>query len=170
MASSTARGNRVYRFSDNDAVIVKANGSIPNIANPEGAGILTAESTALCQTSSASVLGVTKIDVFIDVTANPAATFLYVKFRFSDLELPDVGTPTHWGYVMIDDIAAATGISSVKEYMVKIDLNNVNGTANANQPRRFVTRIEQISGTSASAVVWSDGAGTEGTVTFVRHH
>lgn len=164
MSQSTARGNRIYKQSDNESVVVKQSGSIPNVADP-----VTAEITADAQTSEILVRGVKKLSVFIDVTANAGAAFLYIKFRFSDKKSPSVSTPTDWGSVMVDDIDAATGISSAQEYLLKIDLDNVNGTANANVPRRYCTRIEQISGIWASALVYSDGGGTVGSVTFVRH-
>ena len=164
MGASTARGNRIYKFSDNDAVVAKVSGTIPSIANP-----VLAEADANAQTSAVLVRGVEKLDVFIDVTAQTTATELYIKFRFSDKDAPSPGTVTDWGYVLIDNIDTATGISSVQEYMLKIDLDNVNGTANSNQARRYCTRIEQISGIWASAIVWSNGANTTGSVTFVRH-
>jgi len=164
MSQSTARGNRIYKQSDNESVVVKESGSIPNVADP-----VTAESTALAQTSAVLVRGVQKIDAFIDVTTNAGAAFLYVKFRFSDKKSPSVSTPTDWGSVMVDNIDTATGISSAQDYLVKIDLDNVNGTANSNAARRYCIRIEQISGIWASALVYSDGDGTVGSVTFVRH-
>jgi len=167
--SSFARGNRIFQVSDNASVEVLASATIPNIANPEAAGIITAETTSGCQTASVVVRGVKKIDVFIDITAQSNATHLYVKFRFSDKASPNVATPTDWGVVLIDKIDTTTGISSVQEYMLKIPLDTVNGTANTNQDRRFVTRITDISGIHASALVWCDGAGTTGSVTFVRH-
>ncbi len=162
--ASTARGNRIYKFSDNESVVAKASGSIPNVADP-----VTAESTALAQTSAVLVRGVQKLDVFIDVASNGAAAFLYVKFRFSDKESPSVSVPTDWGSLMVDNIDTATGISSAQEYLLKIDLDNVNGTANPNVPRRYCTRVEQVSGLWASALVYSDGNLTVGSVTFVRH-
>jgi hypothetical protein len=170
MASSTARGNRIYRLGDNDSVVVLPVGSaIPNIANPEAAGIITAEGTAGCQTASATVRGVKKLDVFVDVATNAGAANLYLKFRFSDKDSPDVTNPLHWGFVLVDNIDTATGISSVQEYIVKIPLDTVNGTANTNQPRRFSTRITDISGIFASAIIWADGTNTVASVTFVRH-
>ena len=164
MGQSTARGNRIYQQSDNKAVVAKASGTIPNATDA-----LDAETTTDALTSAVLVRGVEKIDVFVNVIAQTAATELYIKFRFSDLDAPDVTNVTDWGYILVDDVASATGISSVQEYMVKIDLDNVNGTANLNQARRYCTRIEQISGIWASAIVWSNGAGTLGSVTFVRH-
>ena len=167
MGASTARGNRIYRYSDNDSVVVKASGTLATAADP-----LAAEALAAAQTSALLIRGVTKIDYIIDVTSNTApATFLYVKFRFSDKESPDVTVPADWGYVMTDNIDAATGISTVQEYMVKIDLQNVNGTANPGfaAGRRYVTRIEQISGIYASAIVYADAGNVIGSVTAVRH-
>jgi len=164
MGQSTARGNRIYQQSDNKAVVVKASSTIPNVADP-----VLAEADANAQTAAVLVRGVEKLDVFIDVTAQTTATELYIKFRFSDKDAPNPATVTDWGYILVDDIASSTGISSVQEYMVKIDLDNVNGTANTNQARRYCTRIEQISGIWASAIVWSNGGSTTGSVTFVRH-
>ena len=75
MSQSTARGNRIYKQSDNESVVVKQSGSIPNVADP-----VTAEITADAQTSEILVRGVKKLSVFIDVTANAGAAFLYIKF------------------------------------------------------------------------------------------
>lgn len=170
MASSTARGNRIYRLGDNDSVVVLPAGSIiPNIVDPEAAGIITAETTAGCQTGSLVVRGVKKLDVFVDVTTNASASNLYIKFRFSDKESPDTAQPLDWGFVMVDNVDATTGISSVQEYIVKIPLDTVNGATNTNQPRRFATRITEISGIFASAIIWADGGNTAASVTFVRH-
>jgi len=169
MAPSTARGNRIYQFGDNASVVVLPSGTIPNIANPEAAGIITAETTAGCQTASLTVLGVRQLDVFVDVTANAGAANLYIKFRFSDKQTADVTLPLEWGFVMVDSIDAATGISSVQEYLVKVPLDTVNGTANTDLPRRYVTRVNEISGIFASAIIWADGAGTVASVAVVRH-
>ena len=168
MGSSTARGNRIYQFSDNDAVEVMASGALPAIADPVSAEAALSGA----QTAAVVVRGVEQLSVVVDVTAvNAAAANLFIKFRFSDMDSPSVATATDWGCVMVDDVAAATGISSVQDYMVKIDLHTVNGTANANQPRRYVTRIQRISGVHASALVWiTAGGAATASVTFVRHH
>lgn len=165
--ASTARGNRIYQFSDNEAVEVLPSASLAALADP-----IAAEISQPAQTAAVVVRGVEQLSVIVDVTAvDAAAVNLFIKFRFSDMASPDVTIPTDWACIMVDDIAAATGISSVQDYMVKIDLHTVNGTANANQPRRYVTRIQRISGIYASALVWITAGGTAtGSVTFVRHH
>ena len=169
MGSSTARGNRIYQFSDNDAIEVMASGALAAVADP-----VTAESTSAAQTAAVVIRGVEQLSVVVDVTVvNAAAANLFIKFRFSDKDSPSVSTPTDWGCVMVDKVDTATGISSVQDYMVKIDLHSVNGTPNADQPRRYVTRIQRVSGIHASALVWiTSGAGSAATasVTFVRHH
>ena len=167
MASSTARGNRVYQLSDNDAVEVMASGALAAVANP-----VLAESAAGARTAAVSLLGVKQLSVIVDITAiDAAAVNLFIKYRFSDEASPAIGTPTDWGCIMVDNIDTATGISTVQEYMVKIDPHSVNGTANAAVARRYVTRIQQVSGTFGSALVWITAGGTAtGSVTFVRHH
>jgi len=131
-----------------------------------GASPITAEGSASAQTSAVSVIGVKQLDIFINLTTNPGNK-LYVKVRFSGKEAPDVTVPTDWGYVQIDNIDGATGISTVQEYMVEIDLANVNGTASA-AARRYLVRIDQISGMWASAIVWVFGGNAQGTVEFQR--
>ena len=167
MGSSTARGNRIYQFSDNDAVEVMASGALAAVADP-----VTAETTPAAQTGAVVIRGVEQLSVVVDVTAvNAAAANLFIKFRFSDKDSPSVATPTDWGCIMVDKLDTATGISSVQDYMVKIDLHTVNGTANANQPRRYVTRIQRASGIHASALVWvTNGGAATASVTFIRHH
>ena len=112
------------------------------------------------------MLGVKQLDIFVDITTNPGTT-LYLKVRFSGKEAPDVTVPTDWGMVQVDNVAGATGISSVQEYMVEIDLSSVNGTALA-AARRYLVRIDQVSGLWASAIVWLSGGNGQGKVYFQR--
>lgn len=129
---------------------------------------VAAEGDPSALTPKVAMTGVKQLDIFVDVTVHPGGTpKLYVKVRFSGKESPSVATPGDWGYIQVDDIDAATGISSVREYMVEIDLAKVNATSSA-AARRYLVRIDQISGAWASAVVWSDTAGVRGKVYFQR--
>tara|TARA_R110002110_G_scaffold29784_9_gene105797 strand:+ start:84 stop:605 length:522 start_codon:yes stop_codon:yes gene_type:complete len=125
-----------------------------------------------CHTTSVNIQGCKQLDIFVDVATNPAgpptATKLYIKVRFSGKLSPATGTNADWGYIQVDNIASATGISAVQDYMIEIDLLNVNGTASAVVPRRYISRIQQISGRHASAVVWVDAGTATGTVYFMR--
>ena len=142
---------------------------VPFSAFAVPAGIPTAEVTAACQTSSVNIQGCKQLDIFVDVATNPgnASTKLYIKVRFSGKQFPDPAVNTDWGYIQIDNIDAATGISSVQDYVIEIDLLNANGAASG-APRRYVSRIQQISGRHASAVVWVDAGTATGTVSFMR--
>lgn len=73
----------------------------------------------------------------------------------------------HWGYIQVDNLNANHGISEVKDYMVEIDLAKVNNTINSDE-RRYLVRIDQISGAWASAIVWTDTANVTGKVYFQR--
>lgn len=134
------------------------------------ASAVVAEPDTDCHTASVNIQGCTQLDVFVDVATNPApkSTKLYIKVRFSGKQTPVTGTNADWGYIQVDNIDAATGISTVQDYLIEIDLANVNGTASAVVPRRYITRIAQISGRHASAVVWVDGGAATGTVYFQR--
>jgi|7_EtaG_2_1085326.scaffolds.fasta_scaffold00848_2 hypothetical protein len=131
----------------------------------------TAETDTDCHTTSVNIQGCKQLDIFVDVATNPApgaATKLYIKVRFSGKQTPVTGTNADWGYVQVDKLDTATGISSVQDYMIEIDLANVNGTPAALFPRRYISRIQQISGRHASAVVWVDAGNATGTVYFMR--
>ncbi len=125
-----------------------------------------AEQQAIAQTDLVSVLGVKQLDIHIELSNNPGGK-LYVKVRFSGKEDPDTANVTDWGYIQVDNIDGATGISAVQEYMVEIDLANVNGTPSASS-RRYLVRIDQVSGLWASAIVWADSGNTLGKVYFQR--
>lgn len=133
------------------------------------AGAPTAEADPLAHTSSVNIQGCKQLDIFVDVATNPGSTStkLYIKVRFSGKLAPATGTNADWGYIQVDDIAT-TGISSVQDYMIEIDLLTVNNIASAVVPRRYVSRIQQISGRHASAVVWVDAGTATGTVYFMR--
>jgi len=130
---------------------------------------VTAEASTNTHTSMVSMHGVKQLDIFIDVTNNPGAGSekLFVKVRFSGKEEPSTSTLSDWGYIQVDNISANHGISEVKEYLVEIDLTKVNNT-NSSDPRRYLVRIDQISGAWASAIVWSDTANVNGKVYFQR--
>ena len=150
------------RFTDvKEAEVLDASGGFFQAADP-----VAAEGDPAAWTSMVSMTGVKQLDIFLDVETNPGGK-LYVKVRFSGKEEPSLATLRDWAYIQVDNTAGATGISAVKEYMVEIDLDDVNGTADTN-PRRYLVRIDQISGAWASAVVWSDAAGVEGKVYFQR--
>lgn len=123
-----------------------------------------------CHTTSVNIQGCKQLDIFVDVATNPGSTStkLYIKIRFSGKQTPATGTNADWGYVQVDKLDTATGISSVQDYMIEIDLVNVNGTASAVVPRRYISRIQQISGRHASAVVWVNAGTATGTVYFMR--
>lgn len=167
MGTTINRGNRLYKISDNSRVVVRQAAALLSASDP-----VTAEGDADAQTDAIAIRGVTKIDYFIDVTANPnSATFLYFKIRFSEKSDPSVSNVNDWSYICIDNIDTANGISSVQEYMVKVDLQNVNGSAFLGfaSGRRYVIRIEQISGIFASAIVYADQQGVQATISAVRH-
>tara|TARA_R100000951_G_scaffold115077_2_gene121990 strand:- start:24 stop:521 length:498 start_codon:yes stop_codon:yes gene_type:complete len=151
------------RFTDTqEAEVLDKSGGFANHADPVGA-----EGDVNTHTSMVSMTGVKQLDMFIDISTNPGGAKLYAKVRFSGKETPDVATLRDWGYIQVDNVDTASGISSVKEYMVELDLANVNSTASA-APRRYLVRIDQISGSWASAVVWADVGGVEGKVYFQR--
>ena len=165
------------RYSDVEEIAVLGTAASPvaiaALASGGVADVVTAEGTASCQTSSLNIQGCKQLDIFIDITTNPAAASkLFVKVRFSGKESPDTAVVRDWGYIQIDDIDAATGVSTVMEYLVEIDLDAVNGVAGpAGAERRYCLRIQQISGRHASAIVWTDVvgvAGVEGVVYFMR--
>ena len=128
---------------------------------------VTAEGDSNTHTSMVSMHGVKQLDMFIDVTSNPGSAKLFVKVRFSGKEEPSTATLRDWGYIQVDNVDTATGISSAREYLVEIDLTKVNNTASA-AARRYLVRIDQISGAWASAIVWSDTADVNGKVYFQR--
>ena len=134
------------------------------------AGAPTAEADPLAHTSSVNIQGCKQLDIFVDVATNPGntSTKLYIKVRFSGKQSPATGTNADWGYIQTDNVDAATGISSVQDYMIEIDLLNVNGVGSLTLPRRYISRIQQISGRHASAVVWVDAGVASGTVYFMR--
>lgn len=157
------------RYSDVTEFVVldQSAGAFPNLAGGGLADAVTAETTVGCQTASTNIQGCKQLDIFVDATNVPAASKLYLKIRFSGKQSPDPTVPTDWGFVQIDDIATTTGLSAVKEYVIEADLVTVNGVANV-APRRYCFRIEQISGRFASAIIWADTAGVQGTVYFQR--
>jgi hypothetical protein len=133
----------------------------------QSADPLTAEVDAACQTLGCDIRGVKQLGVMVNVTDKGAATVLFVKVRFSGLANPSSSTLTDWGFICVDNIDGGTGFSPVQEYVIQVDLANVNGVPNAATARRLCLRIEQISGLHASAIVWADSA-VAGTVTFVQ--
>jgi len=136
------------------------------------ASVVNAETDSDCHTTSVNIQGCKQLDVFVDVSQSAGTTAkLYIKVRFSGKQAPATGTNADWGYIQVDNIDAATGISTVQDYLIEIDLLNVNGVSRGAAPlapRRYVSRISQISGRHASAVVWIDGGALEGTVYFQR--
>ena len=153
------------RYSDVIETEARATGSFTVAASA-----VAAEPDPTCHTTSVNVQGCKQLDIFVNVETNPASTStkLYIKVRFSGKETPVTGTNADWGYIQVDKLDTATGISSVQDYMIEIDLANVNGTASALVPRRYISRIQQISGRHASAVVWVDAGTATGTVYFMR--
>lgn len=153
------------RYSDVIETEARALGVFKVAANAPAAEIDTD-----CHTTSVNIQGCKQLDIFVDVATNPGSTStkLYIKIRFSGKQTPATGTNADWGYVQVDKLDTATGISSVQDYMIEIDLVNVNGTASAVVPRRYISRIQQISGRHASAVVWVNAGTATGTVYFMR--
>ncbi len=153
------------RYSDVVEAEARALGAFKVAANAPAAEI-----DPDCHTTAVNIQGCTQLDIFVDVATNPGSTStkLYIKVRFSGKQTPSTGTNADWGYIQVDNIDSATGISSVQDYMIEIDLLNVNGTASAVVPRRYISRVEQISGRHASAVVWVDAGTATGTVYFQR--
>ena len=153
------------RYSDVIETEARALGVFKVAANAPAAEIDTD-----CHTTSVNIQGCKQLDIFVDVATNPGSTStkLYIKIRFSGKQTPATGTNADWGYVQVDKLDTATGISSVQDYMIEIDLVNVNGTASAVVPRRYISRIQQISGRHTSAVVWVNAGTATGTVYFMR--
>jgi hypothetical protein len=153
------------RYSDVIETEARALGVFKVAANAPAAEIDTD-----CHTTSVNIQGCKQLDIFVDVATNPGSTStkLYIKIRFSGKQTPATGTNADWGYVQVDKLDTATGVSSVQDYIIKIDLVNVNGTASAVVPRRYISRIQQISGRHASAVVWVNAGTATGTVYFMR--
>ncbi len=151
------------KFSDVIETVVRPSSAFANAADP-----VTAELLATARTEAVSLVGVRQLDVFVDVDAAlGASTKLYIKLRFSGKKAPDIATLTDWGFIQIDNINGTTGFSSVQEYVIEIDLVNANGSPH-NAARRYISRLENVSGRFASALVWVDNAGASGTVTFLR--
>lgn len=155
------------RFSDVTSTVVLANAFIPLLAGAGIADAVTAETTAACQTSPVGIQGCTQLDIFVDVATAQAGAKLFLKVRFSGKAQPSVSTATDWGCVQVDNIDTTTGVSSVREYVIEIDIAAVNGVANVN-PRYYCFRIERISGRHVSAVVWTDTANVQAEVLFQR--
>ncbi len=155
------------RFSDVTSEVVLPSSFIPTLGGGGLADAVTAETTPGCQTSGVNIQGCKQLDIFINVTVAAAAAKLFLKIRFSGKEVPDVTAPTDWGFVQIDNIDGTTGLSSVREYVIEVDIANVNGIANV-APRNYCFRIEQISGRHASAILWSDSANVQAEVSFQR--
>ena len=138
---------------------------LTNVA--QAAGPLAAEANAACQTASCSLTGVKQLGIVANITNRNAATLLNIKVRFSGKPNPDVTVVTDWGFIMVDNIDTSTGISTVQEYVIQIDLANVNGVANPTTARQYVCRVEQISALNASAIVFADSA-CDGEIYFVN--
>lgn len=155
------------RFSDVTSTVVLANAFIPLLAGAGIADAVTAETTAACQTSSVNIQGCTQLDIFVNVKTAQAGAKLFLKVRFSGKGQPLVSAPTDWGFIQVDNVDTATGVSSVREYVIEIDVAAVNGVANV-AARYYCFRIQQISGRNASAVIWSDTANVEADVRFMR--
>ena len=162
------------RYSDVEEIAVLGTAASPvaidNLTNGGLADVLEAEAALAtgCHTSSLNIQGCKQLDIFVDITTNPGgAAKLFVKVRFSGKESPDTAVVSDWGYIQIDDIDAATGVSTVMEYLVEINLVAVNGAAST-AARRYCLRIQQISGRHVSAIVWTDTALMQGTVYFQR--
>jgi len=153
------------RYSDVVEAEARASGQFKVAANAPAAEI-----DLDCHTTAVNIQGCKQLDIFIDVVTNPgnSSTKLYIKVRFSGKQAPSTGTNADWGYIQVDKLDTATGISSVQDYMIEIDLLNVNGTGATTFPRRYLSRIQQISGRHASAVVWVDAGTATGAVYFQR--
>ena len=153
------------RYSDVVESEARALGAFKVAANAPAAEIDTDT-----HTTAVNIQGCKQLDIFVDVATNPGnnSTKLYIKVRFSGKQTPSTGTNADWGYIQVDKLDTATGISSVQDYMIEIDLLNVNGTGATTFPRRYISRIQQISGRHASAVVWVDAGTATGTVYFQR--
>jgi hypothetical protein len=151
------------RFTDiQEAEVLDKSGGFVNVGNPKAAEI-----DPNTHTSMVSMTGVKQLDIAIDISSIGTGGKLYVKVRFSGKETPSVATLRDWGFIQVDNVDTATGISSVREYMIEIDLTKINATADT-AARRYLVRIDQISGAWASAIVWSDTAGVQGKVYFQR--
>lgn len=164
------------RYSDVEEIAVLGTAAVPvvitDLTNGGLADVVEAEVEATCQTSSLNIQGCKQLDIFIDITSVPSPFIsgkLFVKVRFSGKESPSTAVVSDWGYIQVDDIDAATGVSTVMEYLVEINLAAVNGVAiTAHGLRRYCLRIQQISGRHASAIVWTDTGAFGGVVYFMR--
>ena len=155
------------RFSDVAATVALPSSFLPTLGGAGLADAVTAETTPTCQTGAVNIQGCKQLDIFVDVTTSAAASKIFLKVRFSGKEQPLVTSPTDWGFIQIDNIDPATGMSSVREYVIEIDIASVNGIANV-APRYYCFRIQQISGRHASAIVWTNGANVEAEILFQR--
>jgi len=142
-------------FQDKQEIVVKADGPLPLAAS-----VTVAEASANNRTEMVPLYGAREIDAFIDFsTVDAASTEFYMRFRFSGKSAPDITVIGDWGYIKIDNIDGATGISTVQDYEIQF----------APTQRRHLLRICQTSGTWVSAVLWVNaGATTTCAVSFVR--
>ena len=132
---------------------------IENVSVLEGflgvaADALTAEQSGL-YTDEFNIIGVRQLDILISVLDPQAATKISVKMAFTGYKAP---LAEQWAFVMTDNIDAATGISTVQEYVAEIDLTTVNGVATVagDFPRTYLLRINNISGRKGKLLVWTD--------------
>ena len=129
---------------------------------------LTAETTPACQTLAVNIQGVKQLGILVAIEDRNNAQKLFIKVRFSGKAAPSIANVPDWGMVCVDNIDGTTGISTVQEYMIEVDLLTVNGVANPTLSRTLVLRIEQISGLHASAIVWCDADMGPAEVFFVQ--
>jgi len=142
-------------FQDKTEIPVKADGLLPLAAD-----YTVAEANLNNWTDAVPLYGAREIDAFIEFTnVDAASTEFYLRFRFSGKLAPSIGIVNDWGYVKIDNIDGATGISEVQDYEIKF----------APTARTHVLRICQTSGTWVSCVLWVNaGQTTTCSVSFVR--
>jgi len=142
-------------FQDKTEIVVRSDGVLPLAAD-----VTVAEINAANQTATVPLYGAREIDAFINFSAvDGASTEFFLRFRFSGKLAPAIAVVDDWGYVKIDNIDAATGISTVQDYEIKL-------TPTA---RTHVLRICQTSGTWVSCVLWVNaGVTTSCSVSFVR--
>lgn len=155
------------RYSDVIETTVRTTGAFKVAANAVGA-----ETDPDCHTEAVDIQGCKQLDIFVDVNQSAGTTAkLYLKVRFSGKSAPDTTINEDWGYIQTDNVDPVTGISTVQDYLIEIDLLNINGVSRGAaplSPRRYISRIPQISGRHASVIVWIGGGALDGTVYFMR--
>jgi hypothetical protein len=120
----------------------------------------TADATAQNLNSYLSLQGASEALLFIEVTAKNSgggsdATNINVKFRVSaEKSCPTLATDSNWAWIRSDNLDSATGVSTTKPYIAKIE--NVNTDFDSNI-KNYVLSVP-ARGSYISARIWTDNA------------